>query len=259
MTKRFWLSILFAIILFSSETFADTFEFLTFTPPSGWTKQTATDGVVYRRPTGVGLVTVYSGQPASDTAEREFAKMWAEKIEPALSLKAPVLAIETDGDYRVAIGSATVDVEGKRTGITLMTIVRKGRVVGLSAVFVGEDVGREIAPFFLSIKLEGSVGPNGGRPGGATNTIDLDFEVPAGYSLTRDGNMQVMKPNVVDRATPYVYGVSPSRPSKGNAETDARDALLEPLPGWQVKGNNYSAMRGKSADGCPSPPCATSM
>ncbi len=30
---------------------------------------------------------------------------------------------------------------------------------------------------------------------------------------------------------------------------DARDALLEPLPGWQVKSNNYSAMRGKSADG----------
>ncbi len=218
MTKRFWLSILFAIILFSSETFADTFEFLTFTPPSGWTKQTATDGVVYRRPTGIGLVTVYSGQPAGNTAEREFAKMWAEKIEPALSLKAPVPAIETDGDYRVAIGSATVDAQGKRTGITLMTIVRKGRVVGLSGVFVGEDVGREIAPFFLSIKLEGSIGPNGGTggsPGGATNTIDLDFEVPAGYSLTRDGNMQVMKPNVVDRATPCVYGVSPSRPSKG--------------------------------------------
>jgi hypothetical protein len=30
---------------------------------------------------------------------------------------------------------------------------------------------------------------------------------------------------------------------------DARDALLEPLPGWQVKGDRFTGMRGKSADG----------
>jgi len=53
----------------------------------------------------------------------------------------------------------------------------------------------------------------------------------------------------VNEQTPCVYGISPSRASRGNAEMDARDALLEPLPGWQLKGDRYSGMRGKSADG----------
>ncbi len=246
-TGRLALASIF-ICLFTITLFADTFEFLTFTPPLRWAKQATTDGVVYRRPNGIGLISVYTGRPAGGMAEQEFAKMWGEKIEPALSIKAPTPAIETDGDYRVAIGSQTVNAHGTATGITLMTIVRKGRVIGLSTVFGGDDVQSEVRAFFLSIKLEGSIGPNGGA-GDAANAIDVDFDIPPGYTSTRDGNIQLLKPNVVDRNTPCIYGLSPSRAARGNLEADARAALLEPLPGWQIKGDHYNAMRGVAGAG----------
>jgi hypothetical protein len=240
---------LIAVVL-PMQTHADTFEFLTFKPPTGWTKQTATDGVVYRRPNGIGLISVYTSQPASGTAEQEFAKMWGEKIEPAMSIKAPAPVVETDSDYRVAVGGQTVDVQGTATGISLMTFVRKGRVIGLSTVFGGEAVQREIAAFLLSIKLEGSIGPTGGSSG-AADTIDVDFDVPSGYLSQRDGSMIVLKPTTMDRNTPCIYGISQSRASKGNLEADARAALLEPLPGWQIKSEHYNAMRGTAGDGWP--------
>jgi hypothetical protein len=60
MTNSFWLSmlgLLAAVIPLAGEAYADTFEFLTYTPPRGWVNQAIQDGIAYRRASGIGLIT----------------------------------------------------------------------------------------------------------------------------------------------------------------------------------------------------------
>ena len=68
---------------------ADTFEFLSYTSPVGWTKQMSGDGPVYRRANGIGLISFYASYPTNGTPADEFAKIWKTRIETPLSLKAP--------------------------------------------------------------------------------------------------------------------------------------------------------------------------
>src|SRR6185503_4832493 len=65
------------------------------------------------------------------------------------------------------------------------------------------------------------------------------------------GSMVVLTPEKADETTPCAYGISPPRPSNGMLEADARSALLEVLPGWQLKSDSYNAMRGTAAAGWP--------
>lgn len=241
---------IFCVVTLATMAHAEMFEFLSYTPPPGWTKQGTTDGIVYRRPSGIGLISLYTSRPAAGSPADEFSKMWREKIETPLSIKAPQPTIETDGSYKIAVGAQSVNAQGTMTTISLATIVGRGRAIGISAVAAGDDALREITAFLDSINIDDkAVDTNStSAPSGA---IDVDFDVPAGYTSTRDGSMQVLKPNVIDRTTPCVYGISPSRASTGNLEADARAALLEPLPGWQLKSDHYNAMRGTSGAGWP--------
>lgn len=83
-------------------------------------------------------------------------------------------------------------------------------------------------------------------------SIDVDFDVPPGYTSAQQGSMIALTPQRIDDATPCVYGLSPARRSTGSYDQDATAALLEPLPGWQRKDQtiNY-AMRGTSTSGWP--------
>jgi hypothetical protein len=249
MTNTFRRSMLglFAIgILFAGEMYADTFEFLTYTPPAnGWTKQMSADGPVYRRTNGIGLIAFYASYRTTASAADEFANVWRTRIETPLSLKAPQPKIESDGDYKIAIGAQNVDAQGTMTAVSLVAIVGRGRAISFSAVAAGDDALREVTAFLDSIRI------THGTSGGATSVIDVDFDVPPGYVSERDGGVIILKPTTMDRTTPCFYGISPSRPSTGNLETDARSALLEVLPGWQLKSDHYNAMRGTSGAGWP--------
>ena len=248
--RRLMLGVFTIGLVFTSEMYADTFEFLTYTPPpNGWTKLMSADGPVYRRASGVGLISFYASYPTTGRAADEFAKTWQARIGSALSLQAPQPKIESDGDHKIAIGAQNVDAQGTMTVVSLVTIVGRGRAISFSAVAAGADVLAEVTAFFDSIKITpGSVTVPGTS---AAGTIDIDFDVPKGYTSTRDGNAIVLKPDVINEQTPCIYGISPSRGSSGNLEADARAALLEPLPGWQVKGDRYNAMRGTGGQGWP--------
>jgi hypothetical protein len=61
-----------------------------------------------------------------------------------------------------------------------------------------------------------------------------------------------LAPKTFDEKTPCAYGLSPARPSSGNLEADARAAILEALPGWEIKADHqYNALRGVAAAGWP--------
>lgn len=108
MTNFFYLSmlgLLAAMLLPTREASADTFEFLTYSPPPGWVKQTLPDGIVYRRSSGIGLITFFPSQPATGSASDEFARLWRAQVAPAVPGPAPQPQLQREGDYTVAAGT----------------------------------------------------------------------------------------------------------------------------------------------------------
>jgi hypothetical protein len=254
MTNSFCISILglLAIMtILASDAYADTFEYLTYTPPRGWVNQALQDGVAYRRPSGIGLITFYASYPATGSASDEFVRMWRARVEPTVPGPAPKPQLQPDGDYVAAVGAQRVDAQGTITTILLSAIVGRGRAIGVLTMAAGDEVNREVTTFLNSLDVApatpaATTSKSGSVP---ASEIEVEFDPPPGYVARQDGRMVVLTPTTVDEKTPCAYGVSPARPSTGALESDARAAILEALPGWQIKSDSYNAMRGVAGAG----------
>jgi hypothetical protein len=256
MTYSFCLSLLgllVAVIPLAGEANTDTFEFLTYTPPRGWVNQALQDGIAYRRPSGIGLVAFYASYPAAGSASDEFVRMWRARVEPILPGPAPKPQLQPDGDYVAAVGAKWVDAQGAITTTTLVTIVGRGRAIGVLTMAAGDEVNREVTAFLDSLDVAKATPAATASKSGSVSAgeIEVDFDAPPGYVSRRDGRMVVLTPGSVDEKTPCAYGISPARPSTGALDADARAALLEALPGWQIKSDSYNAMRGVAGAGWP--------
>lgn len=256
MTKFFCLAmlrILFVAAFSASTVYADTFEFLTYTPPSGWVKQTLPDGIAYQRPSGIGLITFYPSYPATGSVSDEFAKLWRAQVEPAVPGPAPQPILQRDREYTVALGNRQIDARGALTTVALVAIVGRGRTIGVLTTTAGDEVFREVATFLDSVTImqPTAAATTPGSASVSAGEIEVDFDVPPGYVSQRDGRRVVLIPGTVGETTPCAYGVSPPRPSSNMLETDARAALVEVLPGWQLKAGSYKAMRGTAGAGWP--------
>ncbi|HKQ79980.1 MAG TPA: hypothetical protein VJ810_40185 [Blastocatellia bacterium] len=256
MTSGFCLSmlgLLAVMTILTGEAYADTFEFLTYTPPRGWMNQASQDGRIYRRASGIGLIAFYASYPATGPASDEFVRMWRARVEPTLPGPAPKPQLQPDGDYVAAIGAQRVDAQGAITTISLVTIVGRGRAIGVLAMAAGDEADREVTAFLNTIDVApGTPAATASKSGSVPGVeIEVDFDAPPGYVSRRDGRMVVLTPTTVDEKTPCAYGVSPARPSNGALDSDARAAILEALPGWQLKSDSYNAMRGVAGDGWP--------
>ena len=247
------LCLLVIVTILVGEAYADTFEFLTYTPPRGWINQALQDGSAYQRASGIGLITFYASYPATGSASDEFVRMWRARVEPALPGPAPQPQLHREGDYSVAVGKREVDVQGAITTAALVAIVGRGRAIGVLAVAAGDEAIREVTAFFesLTITPSRSAATASNSASVPADEIEVDFDAPPGYVSRRDGRMVVLAPTTVDEKTPCAYGVSPARPSTGALDADARAALLEALPGWQLKSDSHNAMRGVAGAGWP--------
>src|SRR5262245_29691329 len=194
------LCLLVIVAILVGEAYADTFEFLTFTPPRGWINQALQDGSAYRRASGIGLITFYASYPATGSASDEFVRMWRTRVEPALPGPAPQPQLHREGDYSVAVGKREVDVQGAIT----TAIVGRGRAIGVLAVAAGDEVHREVTAFFESLTITPSR-PGAAAPNSASvpaGEIEVDFDAPQGYVSRRDGRMVLLTPTTVDEKTP---------------------------------------------------------
>src|SRR5688572_2877111 len=115
--RRSMVGLLAVVTLFAGDVFADTFEFLTYTPPRGWVKQTLQDGIAYRRTSGIGLITFFASHQATGSASDEFAKMWRAQVEPAVPGPAPQPQLHREGDYTVAVGKRQNETQGTITTV----------------------------------------------------------------------------------------------------------------------------------------------
>jgi hypothetical protein len=161
MTNIFYrslLGLLAVVALPGGEASADTFEFLTYNPPTGWVKQTLPDGIAYQRKSGIGLITFYQSYPATGSASDEFAKMWRAQVEPAVPGPAPQPQLQPEGDYTVAVGNRQINAQGTITMVALATIVGRGRTIGLLTTTAGDEVLREVAAFLESLTIVPATG-----------------------------------------------------------------------------------------------------
>lgn len=225
---------------------ADTFEFLNYSPPKGWAKESMADGIAYRRPDGVGLIAIYSSYQSAGSPSDEFAKVWRTRVQNVTQGPGPQPQVERDGDFTLAIGAQRVNTKDGITSVSLVTFVGRGRALSVLTIATGDAVQNEVTSFLdsLSILSAASAGFSGNAGGGA----EVDFAVPPGYVSERNGRTVIIKPAVMNDKTPCIYAIGSARPSSGNLEADALRSVLEPLPGWQLKGQHYDSMRG-IADG----------
>jgi hypothetical protein len=170
---RSFLGLLAVTGLAAGDACADTFEFLTYTPPSGWVSQALQEGIAYRRTNGIGLITIAASEPATGSPADEFARMWRTHVEPAVSGPAPQPQIRREGEYEVAVGARQTEAQGTATAIALVAIVGQGRAIGVVALADSEAL-REATAFLDSIAIasnaSAATAPNAGSVAAAADT-----------------------------------------------------------------------------------------
>jgi hypothetical protein len=247
---RIFFSSLFAILIFVAGAHADSFEFLTYTPPLGWTKQVLNDQTTYRRPNGIGMIAFTPSYQTVGLPADEFAKIWAGRVGTTLRGPTPPPQVERVGNYTVAIGGTKVNAQGALTTISLVAFVGHGRALGVLGMAAGDEAEREMMTFFDTLEASGGAAATTNSVPAAG--VEVEFDVPAGYVQQRDGNTIVLRPTKLDLKTPCIYGISPARPTRGSLDMDARAAILEALPGWQLKNDHeYNAWKGVTGAGWP--------
>jgi hypothetical protein len=232
----------------------DTFEFVTFTPPPGWPMTQIDGGRRYTRsePDGAGVIQLLASRPATGPAAREFAEMWRTHAE-AIAGPPPQPTVGSEGEVTVALGASEAAAQGTTVRVVVVTLLWRGRVLGVVGMATGPRRQGELEAFFGTLRATPSSspapapapGPSGPGAGG-----ELGFAVPPGYVQQRNGDVIVLTPAAAGERTPCIYGIAPPVASSGNLETDAEAALVQVVvPGWRRLDGNRYAMRGVSAAG----------
>jgi hypothetical protein len=230
----------------------DTFEFVTFTPPPGWPMSQIDGGRRYTRsePDGVGIIQLLSSRPATGPAAREFAEMWRAHAEP-IAGPPPQPTVGSEGEVTVALGASEVASQGTTVRVVVVTLLWRGRTLGVVGMATGPRRQAEMEAFFATLRATPSAAPAPAPgPAGQGAGGDLGFAVPPGYVQQRNGDVIVLTPATAGERTPCIYGIAPPVASSGNLEADAEAALVQVVvPGWRRLDGNRYAMRGVSAAG----------
>jgi hypothetical protein len=229
----------------------DTFEFVTFTPPPGWSVSQVEAGRRYSRsePDGVGVIQLLASRPATGPAAREFAEMWRAHAEP-IAGPPPQPTAGSEGEVTVALGASEVASQGTTVRVVVVTLLWRGRALGVVGMATGPRRQAELEAFFGTLRATPSAAPAPAPgPAGQGAAGDLGFTEPPGYVQQRNGDVIVLTPAASER-TPCIYGIAPAAASSGNLEADAEAALVQVVvPGWRRLDGNRYAMRGVSAAG----------
>jgi hypothetical protein len=235
----------------------DTFEFVTFTPPPGWAVSHVDGGRQYIRnePGGIGLINLLPSQPATGDAAQAFAGMWSAHAARIIAGPAPRPTVGSEGEVTVALGASEVRSQGTTVRVVVVTVLRRGRALGVVGTATGPERQAELEAFFSTLRAEPSAPPAAPAPPGPAASPragagELGFGVPPGYVQQRNGNLVILAPASAHMGAPCIYGVAPPIATSGNLEADAEAALLQVVvPGWRRLDDRHYAMRGIAAAG----------
>ena len=137
----------------SAVTQRDSFEFVSYAPPQGWAVKRLEEGRAYVRPIGRGVVTFQASRPDSRPAPEAFATQWRTRVEPAVSAPAPMPQILLQGDFTVAVGGGQIRVQDRSIYVSLVTVVGRGRALGIVGMAGDDEALRELIAFFDTITV----------------------------------------------------------------------------------------------------------
>jgi hypothetical protein len=159
----------------------------------------------------------------------------------------------------VAVGASDVAAQGTTVRVVVVTLLWRGRALGVVGMATGPRRQGELESFFGTLHAEPaasspapapSSAPGPAGPAGPGAAGDLGFAVPPGYVQQRNGDVIILTPATAGERTPCIYGIAPPVASSGNLEADAEAALVQVVvPGWRRLDGNRYAMRGVSAAG----------
>ncbi len=226
----------------------DGFEYVAFTPPSGWLVSHAEGGRQYVRdePGGAGLIKLLPSEPTARAADQVFADLWRVHATQVIAGPPPRPTLRREGDATLAMGSRQVASQGTTARVVVMAVLWRGRALGIVGMANGAQRQAELDAFVSTLRPEANP-PTPGAPAG-----ELGFDVPPGYVQQRSGDVVILAPADPGERTPCIYGIAAPRPATGNLEADAEAALLQSVvAGWRRLDDWHYAMRGTSAAGWP--------
>ena len=159
------LSFLLTLLLFPFATglFAqtpDTYDIATFTPPSGWKKQTKEGAVLFataEEKKGIfALLTIYASGKSTGDPKRDFESDWHEFIAGQLHVaeKPETETGKTDGGWDSVTGAAQFQSDMGSTLVVMNTFSGFGKSFSVAAVFNDQSYLPAIERFVSSLSLE---------------------------------------------------------------------------------------------------------
>ncbi|PYT01966.1 MAG: hypothetical protein DMF63_03790 [Acidobacteria bacterium] len=141
---------------------SDTFDIATFTPPSGWKKQTKEEAVLFSiaddKKGTFALLTIYASGESSGDAKHDFESDWQEFIAGQLGVtsKPALEPVEKRDGWDVVTGGASFENKTGPSAVILRTFSGFGKRFSAAAIFNSQDSLPAIEAFASSINLKKS-------------------------------------------------------------------------------------------------------
>jgi hypothetical protein len=146
--------------LLSAEAAAETFEFLSYTPPAGWTAGQTREGktYTYQDASSAGVVILFNSRPTQLAPAAVFAEEWRARLASVVQAQAPAPQLVREADVTVAVGTAQGAMQGRPVAAVLATLVGRGRALSVVALASG-DGGRHVSAFLGSLSVRPTAAP----------------------------------------------------------------------------------------------------
>ena len=254
------LALIVLVLALAQTAFADSFEFLAYTPPAKpWVKQAQPNGAVAFLYVGTnnagGMVLLIPSVTPIGTPTEEFQTYWRANVDPIMKAQMPTPQSRPARDMTMVWGSSPIDVGGQRGDVQVVMFVGRNSVLGTVTLTVGPEAIRAVAAFNASVKIldenrpiakppEPTPAPprpalspapvTPARPAApATSALGFDYEVPPKYKKVSEGGLVWLLPQGTPvRDAACGYALLPPTASSGNLEKDVEAAMRQVPAGW---------------------------
>lgn len=267
---KIWLALAIVVVLGGSA-IADSFEFLAYTPPKSWTKQTHPTGAVSYTTTAHGGATIMfvpSVTPIGTPTE-EFETYWRANVGPIVNAAIPKARSRPARDLTMVWGSTRVTRDGQAVDVQVVMFVGRGSVLGMVTLTSSAQSVKEVAAFNATVKIldenrpiarppdppKNPTTPSLGKPAVTTPTgpatpatpvaaapagLGVDYVAPPGFGKTKSENgitsLLYDERPVRDDCLLALY---PPLPSSGDLEKDVDSAIQTVPAGWEAPRTSF--------------------
>lgn len=172
---------------------AETFGMLSYTAPAGWQRIADKDHIKFsqiKNQTSYCILTIYNTRESLGTAEKDFAKDWADlAVRPFKAMTNPDIQNQPAGDWHIVAGASAFTFEGS-DGLLMLTVISgKGKSASILSVtndtsyisFIQDFLGgidakteniKSVAPTPPSSSSTASIAGKWGRSGSSPSGLD---------------------------------------------------------------------------------------